>query len=291
MTMNVSRLPAAGETMRGGPFTVGPGGKGSNQAISARRLGVEVDFLTCVGSDAFGIEARDLWLREGVAAESVKTGTRPTMVGFILIEPGGENRIVIAPGALEELTPADIRARAALIAAADLCLVSLEIPLETAIETLRVARQVGTPTLLNPAPVALLPDDAWSLIDYLTPNAGEAQLLARLETTAAPSEIVAQLRKRYSGVLVLTQGKDGVIVDEGYGLFHVPPVRPRRVVDTTGAGDAFTAAFAVAIVEGMSLRDTAHFAAAAGAYTVETAEVIPALPHRSDLEVYINNRR
>lgn len=290
MTMNIPRLPLAGETMRGGPFLLGQGGKGSNQAIGARRLGAEVDFLTCVGPDAFGMEARDLWRREGVRAEGVKTGALSTMIGFILIEPGGENRIVIAPGALEELTPADVRAWAPSIAAADLCLVSLEIPLVTAIEALRVARQVGTPTLLNPAPASPLPDDAWSLIDYLTPNAGEAQLLAHLEAATTPGAIVAQLRQRYAGVLVLTQGKEGVILVEGDGLVHLPAVRARQVVDTTGAGDAFTAAFAVAIVEGKPLRDAAHFAAAAGAYAVEIAEVIPALPQRSELEAYLSER-
>lgn len=290
MTMNIPRLPEAGETMRGGPFAAGPGGKGSNQAIGACRLGVEVDVVTCVGPDAFGQEARELWRREGVGAQSIKTGTQPTMVGFILIEPGGENRIVIAPGALEELTPADIRERAALIARADLCLVSLEISLETAIEALRVAREVGTPTLLNPAPAVTLPDDAWSLIDYLTPNAGEARLLANLDATAAPNAILARLRQRYSGVLVLTQGKDGAILAGAEGLFSFPPVRPRRVVDTTGAGDAFTAAFAVAIVEKMPLREAVRFAAAAGAFAVETAEVIPSLPRRDELEAYIKDR-
>lgn len=291
MTMNIPRLPEAGETLRGGPFALGPGGKGSNQAIGARRLGVEVDFVTCVGPDAFGREARDLWQREGVGAQSIKIGTQPTMVGFILIEPGGENRIVIAPGALEELTPADIRERTSLIAGADLCLVSLEIPLETAIEALRVAREVGTPTLLNPAPAAVLPEHAWSLIDYLTPNGGEARILANLDATAPSDAILERLRQCYSGVFVMTQGKDGVILAEAEGLLRLPSVRPRRVVDTTGAGDAFTAAFAVAVVEKMSLREAVRFAAAAGAFAVENAEVIPSLPRRNELEAYIKDRR
>lgn len=290
MTMVVSHLPTAGETMLGGTFALGPGGKGSNQAIGARRLGAEVDFLTCIGADDFGRSARELWQREGVRAEQVKTGTRSTMVGVILVEPNGENRIIVAPGALDELEPNDVDEFAPVIGAADLCVVSLEIPLETAMAALRVARRVGTPTLLNPAPAASIPDDAWQHIDYLTPNRGEAETLTAADANATPDQVVELLRRRFAGVIVLTLGAHGALVDDGRQRVHVAAVPPRQVVDTTGAGDAFTAALAVAITEQSSLPDAVRFAAAAGAHTVAAAEVIPALPYRDDLLAYVNRR-
>jgi ribokinase len=287
MTMRVPRLPEPGETLAGGIFSRGPGGKGSNQAICASRLGAEVDLLTCVGPDAFGAEARELWEREGVRVTAVKTGTRPTMVGFILVEPGGENRIVIAPGALEELTAEDVAAFTPQIKAADLCLVSMEIPLQTALAALRIARRVGTPTLLNPAPAVPLPDEAWSLIDYLTPNRSEAHILTGAVPPAEPLALIARLRQRFAGVIILTLGAEGALIDEGGKQLHIPAVPPARVVDTTGAGDAFNAALAVALTEGQALPQAVRFAAAAGAHAVQTAEVIPALPYRDDIAVFL----
>ncbi|MGH7922544.1 MAG: ribokinase, partial [Candidatus Dormibacteraceae bacterium] len=210
MTMRVPRMVEAGETLVAASFDVGPGGKGSNQAIGASRLGATADLLTCVGPDEFGRAARGRWEEERVGAGKVRTGTRPTMVGLILVEPGGENRIVIAPGALDELSPADVRRFRSEIARADLCAVVLEIPLETALAALRMAREVGTPTLLNPAPAVPLPADAWPSIDYLTPNRGEA---SRLVDGAAgdPEGAVAALRQRFGGTIVLTLGSEGAI--------------------------------------------------------------------------------
>jgi ribokinase len=293
MTMVVPRLPTVGETLLGGNFALGPGGKGSNQAICAQRLGAEVEFLTCIGPDNFGRDAHELWAREGVSAKHVKTGTRSTMVGFILVEPGGENRIVVAPGALDELGSLEVETFAPIIESADLCLVSLEIPVETAVTALRVARRVGTPTLLNPAPAAPLPDEAWSFIDYLTPNSSEAQILTNTVNAmppATPDELVSLLRAYFNGVVILTLGKDGALVDDKQSRMYVPAIPPRQIVDTTGAGDAFAAALAVAITEGQPLLEAAHFAAAAGAHAVSIAQVIPSLPYRRDLDMLLDRR-
>lgn len=283
MTMRVARLPAAGETLAGGEFAVGPGGKGSNQAIAARRLGAEVELLTCVGSDQFGQEARALWRREGVRSEHVKTCEGPTMVGFILVEPGGENRIVIAPGALDELEPADVEAFAPSIEAADACLVSLEIPLASALEALAVARRVGTATILNPAPACPLPIEAWALIDVLIANVSEARILCG-SPDAGPDLLLERLSERHDGTTVLTLGPDGALLGEAGSQMHLPARVVEPVIDTTGAGDAFAAAFVVALAEGQPVREAARFANAAGAHCVTSAEVIPSLPHRFELE-------
>lgn len=290
LTMRVPRMPAAGETLPGGAFASGPGGKGSNQAIGAARLGAEVSLLTAVGDDAFGVAARALWAEEGVDAEAVVTiPGSSTMVGVILVEPSGENRIVIAPGALDRLDAAAVEGFRAAIAAAELLVVSMEIPETAVLAALRIAREEGVRTLLNPAPARALPDDAWPLIDVITPNEGEARVLlgAGSGSNAAAGHdsesMAALIAERAGGAVVLTCGGSGAVIAEGGRVSRIAPVPVETVVDTTGAGDAFTAALAVAIAGGETMEAAAAFAARAGAHAVTTAEVIPSLPRRRDL--------
>ncbi|MFG3421862.1 ribokinase [Micromonospora sp. NPDC049460] len=285
LTMQVPRMPVAGETLSGGRFASGHGGKGSNQAVAAARLGAEVSFLTAVGPDQFGAAARQLWAEEGIDASGVRTADAATMVGIILVDEEGENRIAIAPGALDELTLADVDGFADRIATADLVVVSLEIPLPVAVAALRTAHERGVRTLLNPAPAVALPDEAWEWIDVLTPNASEARVLTGRDPDdpANGDELVDLLRTRYAGTLVLTLGAEGALVDSDGQRSRVAPVTVPRVVDTTGAGDAFTGALAVALVRGDDLTEAVRFAAAAGAHTVGIAEVIPALPRPDDV--------
>ncbi|WP_130799591.1 ribokinase [Streptomyces otsuchiensis] len=280
LTMRVPRSPAAGETVSGGEFDEGPGGKGSNQAIGAARLGARVSLLTAVGDDAYGRAARALWASEGVDASQVVTSDAPTMVGFILVEPSGENRIAIAPGALDRLTPADLEPFRPAIEAADILVVSMEIPADVVHQALREARACGTTTLLNPAPARPLPDDLWPLVDVITPNQTEAPVLLGLGDGAAldDRELVARLRERTGGTAVLTRGGLGALVDDGTGVREVPARRVSRVVDTTGAGDAFTAALAVALASGDDIAAAVSRAAAAGAHAVTVPGVVPALP-------------
>lgn len=285
LTMRVPKAPGPGETLSGGEYDEGPGGKGSNQAIGAARLGAGVTLLTAVGADAHGDAARRLWASEGVDASHVVTGARPTMVGFILVEPSGENRITIAPGALDELDADAVRAFADEIEAADILVVSMEIPESAVLEALRIGRSRGTRTLLNPAPARGLPDDIWSSIDIITPNQTEAPVLLGLppEHGLSDAELVALLRERSGGAVVLTRGGRGALLDAGSGPEEIPPVVAEQIVDTTGAGDAFTAALAVAVAGGADVSDAARFAAHAGAHAVTIAGVIPALPTRDHL--------
>jgi ribokinase len=285
LTMRVTKAPEAGETLTGGHFSAGPGGKGSNQAVGAARLGAEVSFLTAIGDDAFGAQARELWAAEGVDATHVVVGSGATMVGFIMVEPSGENRIAIAPGALDELDAAAVRAFADEIAAADILVVSMEIPPEAVAEALRVAREQGVRTLLNPAPARALTDDVWPMIDVITPNETEAPVLLGLapDHGLADADLVARLRDRTGGSVILTRGGRGALLSSDTGIEEVPPLPVTDVVDTTGAGDAFTAALAVALAEGADLAHAARFAASAGAHAVTIAGVIPALPTRDQL--------
>ena len=259
LTVELERLPEAGETVIGRRFRMDAGGKGSNQAIGAARLGAEVDFLTALGDDAFGHEAIDLWQREHVRAEVVLTEAA-TMAAPILVEPNGENRIVVVPGALAELSQAHVDAFSDRIAAADVLVVQLEIPVWTALYALEVGRAAGVRTVLNPAPAPTEP--IAPACDYVTPNETEAPAVAGAQAT-----------------FVYTLGDQGA---ELHG--ERIPAFPATVVDTTGAGDAFTAAFAVALAEGRGEREAVRWGCAAGAHMVEHPGVVPGLPTRDELE-------
>jgi ribokinase len=259
LTVELDRVPGAGETVIGRTFRVDHGGKGSNQAVGAARLGAEVDFLTAIGDDTFGHEAIALWRAEGVRAEPVVVDA-PTMTAPIFVEPSGENRIVIVPGALAELGNEHVDAFADRIAAADVCVVQLEIPVETALYALEAARRAGVRTILNPAPAPSAP--IAPEVDYVTPNETEAAAV-----------------RGASATLVVTLGDEGAEI----GGTRVPAF-PASVVDTTGAGDAFTAAFAVALAEGVDELEAVRWGCAAGAHMVEHAGVIPGLPTRAQIE-------
>ncbi len=259
LTVELDRVPGAGETVVGRTFRRDHGGKGSNQAVGCARLGADVDFLTAIGDDAFGSDAVALWNDEGVHAHVVTT-TAATMVAPIFVEPSGTNRIVIVPGALLELSRAHVDGFADSIAAADVCLVQFEIPVDTALYALELARRAGVRTILNPAPAPAEP--IAPEVDYLTPNETEAAAV-----------------RGGPGTLVLTLGEQGAMLGEQ----HVRAF-PATPVDTTGAGDAFNAAFAVALAEGFSDLDAVLWGCAAGAHMVEHAGVVPGLPTRAELE-------
>jgi ribokinase len=260
LTFGIERAPERGETLIGTLFRTDHGGKGSNQAVGAARLGAEVTLLTAIGEDAFGDGAVELWAEEGVDATLVVRASLPTMTAAILVEAGGDNRIVIVPGALSTLTPAHVDAFAAQIASAEVLLVQLEIPVVTALHALEVGRQRGVRTVLNPAPAP--PSPIAPAADYLTPNESEAFAVDKAD-----------------GTLVVTLGEQGARL-RGTQV----PAFPADAVDTTGAGDAFCAGFAVALAEGATDTDAVRWGCAAGAHMVEHEGVIPGLPTRAQLD-------
>lgn len=286
MTMRLPVMPRAGETVSGGSYSPGPGGKGSNQAIAAVRLGAKASLLTAVGPDALAEEARELWTREGVDASHVVTGSKPTMVGFILVESSGENRIVIASGALDELTELDVESFRPVIRDADMLIVSMEIPMDAVVAALRIGFEEGTRTLLNPAPATQLPDNVWTWIDVLTPNQTEAPIILGLQENHGLTnrQLVEALRRKTDAIVVLTLGSAGSLLNVGHETVAVAPITPQAVIDTTGAGDSFTAALAVALVDGQPIELAVRYASAAGSHAVAINGVIDALPTKDDLK-------
>jgi ribokinase len=321
MTVRTQRVPARGETIGDAVFSAGPGGKASNQAVGVARLGVRAALVSAVGDDTLGEGSRAFWEREHVDHSAVVTvAGAATMVGTILVEPDGENRIIVSPGALDHLSAEHVRAAEHLIAASDLVLVSQEVPQAVVVEALRVARDNGVPTQLNPAPGRALPAGCEHLVDILTPNASEARLLAGLppadqaeptDAGADPSadtgadadqreagRLLDALRAVYpAATLVLTRGRHGAVVDAGPhdgtgtdsrdGRFVVPAPTGVVPVDTTGAGDAFNAALAVALVRRRTVHEAVRYAVAAGAFAITRHEVIPGLGTPDDLTPYL----
>jgi ribokinase len=278
-------LPAPGETVSGGPFATHPGGKGANQAVAAARLGAAVAMVGRVGGDAFGARLRTELEQAGIDTRQVCTLPEATSgVALIAVEAGGQNSIIIAPGANGELTPTDIEAASPTIRAARVLLLQLEIPLPAVQRAAELAHSAGTLVLLNPAPAQPLPADLLAQVDYLLPNEPEAALLLGADSLSdADAAVAAQRLCAQTGVggVVMTLGAQGAVLAQAQTAPQSVPSHPVNVVDTTAAGDAFVGAFAVALAEGQTPTEALHRGTAAGALAVTHAGAQPSLPTRS----------
>jgi ribokinase len=287
LTLRAERFPVAGETLIGSDFDMGPGGKGSNQAVGAARLGAESHLVAVIGQDLFGDVAVELYQREGVGASLVRRTTkRNTGVGFITLNASGENHIVLDMGANHLLSAADVDAAEDLIAGSQAVLTVLEISPATAARAMSLARKHGAISVLNPAPAQALGDDLLAAVDVLTPNESELRILSGLapDDPTDTVDLAHALQRRGVRQLVVTRGGRGALVVTADGATHHVPGVPVQVVDTTGAGDAFTSALGVALAEGRPLLDAVRFATGAGALAVTRLGVVPALPTRAEVE-------
>jgi ribokinase len=285
------RLPVLGETLMGSHFAHGPGGKGSNQAVAAARAGARVQFLSKVADDTFGKLGRDTWSAEGIDATLTGTADIPTGSAAILVdERTGENAIIVVPGACFTLTPADVEAAAPAIRAASVFLAQLELPVDTVAAGLRIARDAGVITILNPAPApASLSDEIIGLADYLIPNETEAALLTRLpvESIAQAEQAADALLARGAKNVILTLGARGCLLRTSQGSTLIPACNAGAVLDTTGAGDAFCGAFAAALAASQSPVDAARFASAAAGISVTRAGTAPSMAYRAEIEALL----
>jgi ribokinase len=285
-TVALARLPRPGETVTEGTLLVAHGGKGANQAVAARRLGAEVRLLACVGDDASGRELRQALAGEGIGVEAMlTTGQAATGTALIVVDAEGRNQIAVAPGANRALTVADVERREADFAWAEVLVVSLEVPLPTARRALESARRHRVGTILNPAPFPERGVDFLDLADYVTPNETEAARLAGLPLDASTdaSVVAAAVRARGAGHAVLTLGAAGALAEGPAGRTRVPAFAV-AAVDTTGAGDAFNGALAVALAERRALDAALRFASATAALACTRRGAQPSMPLRADVE-------
>ncbi|MCK4473497.1 MAG: ribokinase [Anaerolineae bacterium] len=280
------RIPQPGETIIGGDFHTVPGGKGANQAVAAARLGAQVSMVGRVGRDAFANPLLENLAAAGVDHTFVtQYPGAATGVALIVVDDAGQNSIVVASGANMRLSPADVDAAEAAIAAADALLLQLESPLETVTRAAEVARTHRVTVILNPAPARPLPAALLSLVDVLIPNESETSLLTGMPVgdQVEAETAAAALRESGVGTVILTLGDRGALLaregeTERFPAFDVTPV------DTTAAGDAFVGGFAVALAEGQSLAEAVRWGNAAGALATTKLGAQPSLPNRHALE-------
>ncbi len=285
LVMRTTRIPSRGETVLGRDFQSMDGGKGSNQAIACARLEAQTSLIAAIGDDAYGDRALALLHEEGVDTSMVRrVAGVPTGVGFIMVDDAGDNAIAVDLGANRLLTPGDIDRAEGVIARADVVLAQLEIAPETALYAMSVARRHGVCTILNPAPAQQLPADGLACVDILTPNLSEAAALC----ADAPA-LARALRRLGVGTVVLTVGQQGAWIQAGGDLRAVPTYGV-TALDTTGAGDAFSAALAVALAEGAALESAVRFACAAGAFSVQSLGTIPSYATRSELTAFVSSQ-
>ena len=284
------RLPKIGETILGQHFALGPGGKGSNQAVAAAKAGGRTHFITRLGADDFAKVARQTWEKAGVIPEVTEDAESHTGAAFIFLEAAtGNNAIIVASGAGGRIAPSDLDANARLIGSAAVFVTQLEQPIPAARRGLEIARAAGVTTILNPAPAAALEDAMLALCDFITPNETEAETLAGMPVTTLPeAERAADaLMARGVGAVIVTLGSKGALYRDGTRSVHVPAISSGPVVETTGAGDAFNAGFAVALSEGKDVIEAVRFGAATAGISVSRAGAAAAMPTRAEIDALL----
>lgn len=281
MTIKGDRLPKPGETVLGGEFRMGPGGKGANQAVAAQRLGADVSFICKVGRDIFGDNAIAGYQKEGIDCSRILRSDKASGTALILVDGNAENCIAVAPGANADLTPEDVDSVADVIRSADYLILQLEIPVESVLRAAKIAHEAGVYVILNPAPACHLPEELFGYISLITPNQTESALLSGVgDNLDAAVEKLMQLGVK--DVVVTLGSKGSLVISEGAKTL-VPSLKV-KAVDTTAAGDTFCGALCVALSEGCSLVDAAGFATKASALTVQKMGAQDSIPFRSDIK-------
>ena len=269
------RLPERGETLTASTFFTSPGGKGANQAVASAKLGGDVTFFGSVGNDPFGDDMLDAMNRVGIDTTYVQRVEEPTGIALIQLAEG-DNRITVVPGANERTDRAYLDAIRETLATYDMIVMQLEIPMQT-VETVVERAEAHQTILIDPAPAARLARHVLDRVDYLLPN--ETEYAIALQTNRLIEETLVRTRDG----LLITRGGEGVSYNEAGGVHHVAP-EPVDVIDTTGAGDTFAGAFAVALSEQMTLHEAVRFANRAGAQATTKKGAQEGMPRREQID-------
>jgi ribokinase len=294
LVVGAGRIPQVGETIIGRSFSTFYGGKGANQAVAVAKLGYPVAMVGNVGSDAFGTQLRQGLKDAGVDTACVNTVEGPSGLALITIGSGGENSIVVVPGANAHLTPDLLEKAAPLLKCAGFLLTQLEVPLETVEYLAQFAERQNIPLMLDPAPARELSEALLRKVSWITPNETETQELLRssdrngdLDCRAAADRLLACGVKN----VLLKLGARGCIVAQGTLPKERVPAFPVNAVDTTAAGDAFNAGFAVALIRGNSVSYSARFASAVAAISVTRPGAQPSMPNGEEVERFLEQYR
>jgi len=290
LAFRAGRMPAIGETIAGTGFKMGPGGKGSNQAVAAARVGAKVTFISKIGRDDFGRVALDTWQREGITTSVAQSDTDPTGAAFIYVnDKTGENAIIVVPGAASTITAADVERSADAIRNAAVFVTQLEQPIPAAMRGLEIAHAAGVTTIFNPAPAEPVPDAIYPFCDYVTPNESEASLLTgvkvvSLDDARRAGDVV--LGKGVRAALI-TLGENGALLHSRSASLHVPAFNAGPVVETAGAGDAFNGGFAAALARGDTPETAARFGCAVAGISVTRPGTAPSMPTLAEVKALL----
>jgi ribokinase len=290
LAFRASRQPVMGETILGSSFAMGPGGKGSNQTVAAARAGADVTFITKLGKDDFGDRALAMYAAEGVSVRAEQVTDNSTGAAYIFVQDGtGANAIIVVAGAAGTISVADVEQNRDAIEAAKVFMTQLEQPIPAAMRGLEIARAAGTITILNTAPAAPLDDAIYKLCDYVTPNESEACMLTGIEVVDIETARKAGdiLLGKGVGTALITLGGNGSLLHTRDTSLHIPVFSAGKVVDTTGAGDAFNGGFAAALARGESAEVAARFGSATAGISVTRPGTAPSMPQRAETEALL----
>lgn len=291
LMIQAPHLPAPGETVLGGSFQMGPGGKGGNQATAAAKSGSNVVFVTKIGTDVFGQEAIRHFEREGIDSRYVqKSEAEATGAALIAVDCDGENNIVIAPGACGTISSVEIEKADDAIRSADILMLQLEINFEAIEAALQKAVHHGVPVLLNPAPYIAFPAEWLQHVTYLTPNETEAYGLTGVNIVdeASAQQAADELHKKGVHTVIVTLGRKGVFLSKAQGMGRHIKGFSVEAIDTTGAGDAFNGGFAHAVSSGMGIEDAVQFGQAAAALSVMKKGTAVSMPSIEEIKAFLN---
>lgn len=290
LAVRAPRLPGVGETLIGSHSSLGPGGKGSNQAVAAARLGAKVRFITRLGRDAFADMARGIWNTDGVEPLVIETDTPTGAAAIYVNEASGDNAIIVVPGAAGELCVADADAFKPAIESSRVFVTQLEQPAAVALRALTIARGQRVTTVFNPAPATPFPDAIYELCDVIVPNETEASALTgvSVETVEDARKAGDALLARGVGIALITLGARGALFHMPGRSVLIPAGRAGAVVDTTGAGDAFIGGLAAALARGDDPLQAAAFGCAAASLSVTRRGTANAMPYLNEVERWLS---
>lgn len=281
LVTSTNKIPKVGETVLGHSFHTIPGGKGANQAVAAARLGADVTMIGAVGDDSFGQPLLDHLTNQGINTKSIMkvNGTSTGIASIIVSE--ADNSIIVVPGANNHITPELIEKHEDKIINSNILLLQLEIPLESVIRAVELAKKHGIRTILNPAPIQKLPKELLEMVDYLTPNEHEQALLfASVDGTEQELENIKEK-------CIVTKGAKGVMIYNNCEKIEIPSIQV-EAVDTTGAGDSFNGALATALCEGLDIEEACRFANVVGAISVTKLGAQTGMPTKKEVEEFLH---
>jgi ribokinase len=290
LAFRAGRMPAIGETILGSGFAMGPGGKGSNQAVASARAGAKTHFISRLGKDPFGDNALAMYRQEGIVPHIAQSDTTPTGAAFIYVnDKTGDNAIIVVAGAAGEIAISDVEAARDAISSSRVFVTQLEQPIPAAMRGLEIAKQADVITVFNPAPAAPLEDSIYPLVDYFTPNESEASAMVGFPVVSVDDAKRAgdALLKRGVGTALITLGEKGALFHNRDRSELVPAFHAGQVVETAGAGDAFNGGFAAALSRGVEPFQAARFGCAVAGISVTRAGTAPSMPSLAEVEALL----